>query len=56
MAQVTPMILVAEAVGSNRIVRGQGIVCPLGDIGLPPDEEREVRRRVVRRALDALAS
>ena len=55
MAQVTPMTLVAEAVGSNRIVRGQGIVCPLGDIGLPPGEEREVRRRVVRRALDALS-
>ena len=55
MAQVTPMTLVAEAVGSNRIVRGQGIVCPLGDTGLPPGEERELRRKVVRKALDALA-
>ncbi len=54
MAQVTPMILVAEAVGSNRIVRGQGIICPLGDTGLPLREERELRRRVVRKALDAL--
>jgi hypothetical protein len=50
------MILVAEAVGSNRIVRGQGIVCPLGDTGLPPGEERELRRGVVREALGALES
>ncbi len=50
------MILVAEAVGSNRIVRGQGIVCPLGDAELPAGEEKELRRRIVQQALEALAT
>ncbi len=49
------MTPVAKAVGSNRIVQARSIVYPLGDAGLPPGEERELRRRVVQRALDALA-
>ncbi|MCH8309506.1 MAG: hypothetical protein IIB17_03285 [Chloroflexi bacterium] len=56
VAQVTPMTLVAETVGSNRIIRGRSIVHPLGDAELAPDEERELRRNLVQRALDALAS
>ena len=48
------MTLVAEAVGSNRIVRGQGIVYAFGDSDLSLEEERELRRRLVREALDAL--
>ena len=54
VAQVTPMIPVAQAVGSNRIVRGHGIVCPLGDDQLSPHEERELRRSIVGQALDTL--
>ena len=50
------MTLVAETVGSNRIIRGRSIVHPLGDVELAPDEERELRRNLVQRALDALAS
>ena len=56
MAQVTAMVAVAEAVGSNRIVRACGIVYPLGDAGLSPEEELELRRRIVMQALDALAT
>ena len=54
MAQITAMVPVAEAVGSNRIVRACGIVYPVGDAGLSPEEELELRRRLVREALDAL--
>ena len=56
VAQVTPIPPVAKAVGSNRIIRGKGIVYPLGDTGLPPGEEKELRRRIVQRALEALAT
>ena len=56
MAQITPMTLVAQTVGSNRIIRGRSIVHPVGDAELAPNEERELRRVLVQRALDALAS
>ena len=56
VAQVTAMTAVAKAVGSNRIVQGQGIVNLLGDSDLPPEEERELRRQIVRKALEALAT
>ena len=48
------MTLVAEAIGSNRIVRGRGIVYPVGDAELSSDEERDLRRRLVKQALTAL--
>ena len=50
------MTAVAEAVGSNRIVQGQGIVNLLGDSDLPPEEERELRKQIVRKALEVLAT
>lgn len=54
MVQITPVDPVARAVGSNRIVRGQAITAVLGDETLPPDGEREMRRDLVLKALDAL--
>jgi glycine reductase complex component B subunit gamma len=48
------MIPVAEMVGSNRIVPGNGIVHPMGDAERSPDEERRIRRRILERALEAL--
>ena len=56
VAQITAMTPVAKAVGSNRIVQARGIVYPLGDRELPAGEERELRRRIVQQALDALAT
>ncbi len=49
------MVPVAQAVGPHRIVKGHGIVFPLGDASLPVGEERELRRRLVQEALDALS-
>ena len=56
MTKVTAMVPVAEAVGANRIVKACGIVYPVGDAGLSPEEELELRRKLVRQALDALAT
>lgn len=53
-AHVCTMTPVAEMVGSHRIVTGNGIVHPLGDSELSPDEERRVRRRILEQALASL--
>ncbi len=56
MCQVTSVVPVAKMVGSNRVVQGQGIVHVLGSADLPPEEEKELRRKTVLRALEALKS
>ena len=50
------MTPVAVMVGANRIVPAAGIIHPLGNAELPPDEERALRRRIVERALEALSA
>jgi betaine reductase len=45
---------VAKMVGSNRIIRGNGIVNPLGNPELPPEEEKKLRERILRQAFAAL--
>ena len=47
---------IAEQVGAPRIVQGRGIPYPAGDPKLPPPAEQEWRRRLVTRALDAVAT
>ena len=51
---MTSVVPVAKMVGSNRIVQGQGIVHVMGDADLPPEEEKELRRKTVLQALEAL--
>jgi glycine reductase complex component B subunit gamma len=41
-------------VGSNRVVAGSKIVNPLGNADLGPKEEKELRRAIVEKALEAL--
>ena len=41
-------------VGSNRIVTGNKIVNPLGNVDLGPRDEKDVRRAILERALKAL--
>ena len=43
-------------VGSNRVVLGHGIIHVAGDASLPLEEEKDLRKRLVQRALDALES
>ena len=48
---VTPISI---TVGANRIVPAIAIPHPLGNPSLPADEEKELRRRLVKKALHAL--
>lgn len=50
------MTPVAEMVGSNRVVAGNGIVSPVGDPGRTLAEERALRRTLLERALKILAT
>jgi betaine reductase len=43
-------------VGSNRIVLGNGIVHVVGDANVSPEQEKEIRRKLVEKALEALRS
>jgi betaine reductase len=51
---VTSVVPVAKMVGANRVVQGNGIVHPLGQPDLPPEEEKKLRERILRQALEAL--
>lgn len=47
---------IASRVGAPRIVATRGIPYPAGDPSLDPAEERAWRRRLLERALDAVAT
>jgi glycine reductase len=50
------MTPVAVMVGANRIVPAAGIIHPLGNADLSPEDEKALRRRIVERALHALTT
>ena len=52
--QVSTMTPVAVMVGANRIVQAAGIIHPLGNADLAPEDEKALRRRIVEQALHAL--
>jgi glycine reductase len=52
--QITSAMPIAKMVGSNRLVLGNGIVHVVGDAKLSADQEKEVRRQLVQKALAAL--
>jgi glycine/betaine/sarcosine/D-proline reductase family selenoprotein B len=54
--QITSALPIAKMVGANRVVLGTGIVHVTGDAKLPPTDEKNLRQRLVRQALDALQS
>jgi len=51
---ISTIVPLAESIGPNRIIPGKAIPHPLGDPTLSRIEEKEFRRRMVRRALEAL--
>lgn len=53
MCTVTP---ISMTVGANRIVPTIAIPHPLGDPSLTMEEEKAIRRKLVSRALEALAT
>ena len=52
--QITAALPIAKMVGSNRTVLGNGIVHVLGDANVSPEQEKEVRRKLLEKALDTL--
>jgi glycine/betaine/sarcosine/D-proline reductase family selenoprotein B len=54
--QITAALPVAKMVGANRTVLGNGIVHVVGDAEATPEKEKEVPRRLVEQALNALKS
>jgi glycine reductase len=56
VAHICTMTPVAEMVGSNRVVPGNGIVHPLGDAARTAAEERAIRRTILERALQLLTT
>jgi glycine reductase complex component B subunit gamma len=55
VVQITSAMSIAKMVGSNRVVLGHGIVHITGDAKLAPEEEKDLRRKLVQKALDALS-
>lgn len=54
--QITSELSIAKMVGSNRVVLCNGIIRVVGAPNLPLNEEKELRRRLVQKALDVLES
>jgi hypothetical protein len=48
--------MVAIQLGASRVVTGTKIPNPCGDVNLPPENDRELRREIVKCALEALAT
>lgn len=53
---VTALPTIAQMVGANRVLRGISITHPAGDPSLATGDERALRRRMVERALEMLAT
>ena len=56
MVQITSALPIAKMVGSNRIVLGNGIVHVTGDAKLPPQDEKDLRLKLMQKALESLQS
>lgn len=52
--QITSALSVAQMVGANRLVLGNGIVHVVGDAKVSAIEEKKVRRLLIEKALTAL--
>jgi glycine reductase complex component B subunit gamma len=56
VVQITSALPIAKMVGSNRVVLGNGIVHVTGDSKLALADEKELRLKLVQKALAALQS
>jgi glycine reductase len=56
VAHMASIVPISRSVGANRIVPTVAIPHPLGQPALPREEEVAVRRRLVEKALAALAA
>jgi len=56
VAHMCTVVPISMTVGANRIVPTVAIPYPLGDPSLPPEDEKDLRRKLVRKALNALCT
>ena len=54
VAHICSIITISQTVGANRIIPAVAIPHPLGNPRLSPEEEKELRRNLLKKALDAL--
>ena len=54
--QITAALPVAKMVGANRTVLGNGIVHVVGDASVSPEQEKQLRCRLIEKALEQLRS
>jgi glycine reductase len=52
--QISTMTPIAIMVGSNRVIPGGGIIHPVGNADLDPEEEKRLRRAIVEKAIEAI--
>ena len=52
--QITSALPVAKMVGANRVVLGNGIVHVVGDANVSTEEEKNIRRSLIEKALEIL--
>ena len=56
VVHMSTITTISESVGANRIVPTIAIPYPVGNPGLPKDEEYRLRKKMVGRALTALST
>ena len=54
MVQITAIPNIAKMVGVNRIVQGRAVTNPVGDPSLPEEQEKDLRREYILKALELL--
>jgi glycine/betaine/sarcosine/D-proline reductase family selenoprotein B len=54
VVQITAIPNIPQMIGVNRIVQGTAITNPTGDPSLTEEQEKELRRRLILKALELL--
>jgi glycine reductase len=55
-AHICTIVPISKTVGANRIIPAVAIPYPLGDPGKSREEEKVLRRRIVEKAMGAMAT
>jgi len=56
IAHITNLTPIARVTGSNRIIPGIALVSPCTDVSLPVEEQKEMQKKFVARALEAIST
>jgi len=56
IAHITNLTPIAKVTGSNRIIPGIALVSPCTDVSLPVEEQKEMQKKFVARALKAIST